>query len=225
MSINTLELRYSADEILSDGDTVTIRAIRPDDGEPLAEHFSSLSEDSRYRRFFGLRHGFGPDELERLTAPDYPSHIALVATIENENGDKIIIGDGRGVAVPDQPGVAELALSVSDSYQGRGVGSILLRHLLHCARAAGFNKLASDVLASNTPAMRFLVRHRFRTVERAAGICSFVRLVDDESEGASDAEPATTAIRKRAHELYLERGRGEGRALDDWLAAEREKAS
>ena len=198
MTAKALRLRYSVDEILSDGDPVTIRAIRRDDRQRLAEHFSSLSQDSRYRRFFGLRHGFGPDELNRLTAPDYPSHIALVATVENENGDEIIIGDGRGVAVLDHPGVAELALSVSDSYQGRGVGSLLLRHLLRCARAAGFNKLASDVLASNTPAMRFLVRHGFRTVERAAGICSFVRFVDDESEGASGGEPATAALRKRA---------------------------
>jgi hypothetical protein len=34
--------------------------------------------------------------------------------------------------------------------------------------------------------------------------------------------PATEQIQQRAYELYLQRGGGDGRDVDDWLAAEKE---
>jgi len=221
MPVNARQLTYLVDEVLRDGEGVTIRAIRRDDNERLADHFLALGADSRYRRFFGLRHGFGPRELDRLTAPDYPLHIALVATIDDENGDEVIVGDARCVAAPDQPQVTELALSVSDSYQGRGVGSLLVQHLLRCARNGEIRKLTAEVLASNTPALRFLVGHGFRVAGRASGICSLVRFVEDISDIVS-AGASIGAIRERAYQLYLARGGKDGRDFDDWLTAERE---
>ena len=208
MPAKALQLIYSIDEVLRDGHAVTIRAIRSDDKERLAEHFTTLSPDSRYRRFFGLRHGFGPQELDRLTAPDYPLHLALVATIEDQNGDEVIIGDARCVAAPAQPDVTELALSVSDAWQGRGVATILMEHLVRCARSAGLTRLTAEVLASNAPALRFLVGHGFRVAGRASGVCSLVRFV--EASAASEDTTSITAIRERAYHIYLARG-GQGR--------------
>ncbi|HXR25623.1 MAG TPA: GNAT family N-acetyltransferase [Candidatus Binataceae bacterium] len=219
--MNAKQLTYAIDEVLRDGQAVTIRAIRSDDRERLEAHFMALSPDSRYRRFFGLRHNFGPRELDRLTAPDYPLHLALVATIEDQNGDEVIIGDARCVAAPAQPDVTELALSVSDAWQGRGVATILMEHLVRCARSAGLTRLTAEVLASNAPALRFLVGHGFRVAGRASGVCSLVRFVEKPAASSPEDETSIAAIRERAYLLYLARGGRDGMDFDDWLTAER----
>lgn len=118
---------YSADAILRDGTSICIRAIRPDDKERLAAHFDKLSSESRYRRFFGFRN-ISADELSRFTKPDFVSHAALVATIAHGEGLQGIVGDGRYVVGPERPRAAELALSVVDAYQRKGIGmSIIIR--------------------------------------------------------------------------------------------------
>ena len=222
MPMVSRQLTYAVDEVLRDGQAVIIRAIRPDDHARLGGHFMALSPDSRYRRFFGLRHNFGPRELNRLTAPDYPMHIALVATIDNENGDEVIIGDARCVADPARPEVSELALSVSDAWQGRGVATLLAEHLLRCARSAGVIKLTAEVMASNAPALRFLVGHGFRVAGHASGVCRFVRCVEAPAANASEDAASVSAIKERAYQLFLARGGRDGMGFDDWLVAERE---
>ena len=53
-----------------------------------------------------------------------------------------------------QPGKAELAFVVIDQYQGQGIGSALLRHLIVVARAAGLHEFIADVFAENSPMLR-----------------------------------------------------------------------
>jgi GNAT superfamily N-acetyltransferase len=172
---------YSLKKILRGGQAVTIRSIRPDDQARLARHFELLTPDSSYRRFFGLRHAIAPHELDRLTTLDYPNHIALVATV-GEGPHEQIIGDARFVPT-DHPKEAELAMSVLDDWQGRGIGSLLIRELIRCAQEAGIERLTTDVMALNAPALRMLVRAGFASVGRADGISSFARsLVADQSE-------------------------------------------
>jgi RimJ/RimL family protein N-acetyltransferase len=172
---------YGCKRALRGGAVVIIRSIRPDDRERLARHFELLSADSSYRRFFGLRHAIGPHEIDRLTTIDYPNHIALVATI-GEGRDERIIGDARFVPT-HHPKEAELAMSVLDEWQGRGAGSLLVRALVECAQEAGIERLTTDVMASNSPAIRMLVRSGFMSVSRSDGICSFARsLIDDPPE-------------------------------------------
>jgi GNAT superfamily N-acetyltransferase len=222
MAVNLQQLTYVVDEVLRDGQAVTVRAVRRDDRERLADHFLALSPDSRYRRFFGLRHNLGPCELDRLTSPEYPLHIALVATIDDENSEEVIIGDARCVAAPAQPAVSELALSVSDAWQGRGVAALLIAHLVRCACRAGVRQLTAEVMASNVPALHLLVGRGFRVAGRASGICSLVRFVEEtDGDGRADAAPIS-AIRERAYQRYLARGGRDGADFDDWLAAERE---
>src|SRR5579863_780385 len=174
---------YRCDKLLRDGTLVTVRSIRPEDNQLLARHFELLSPDSRYRRFFGLRHAIEPHELDRLTAPEYPKHIALIAVVTDAAGAPLIIGDARCVAT-DQQGEAELAMSVLDKYQGLGVGSLLVRHLSRCAQQAGFQRLTTDTLASNAPALRMLVRGGFTSVARSDGICTFVHALTPDTTAA-----------------------------------------
>jgi GNAT superfamily N-acetyltransferase len=215
---------YSVNEILRDGKSIVIRTIRRDDRERLGEHFASLSPDSRYRRFFGLRHNFGPRELDRLVSVEYPLHLALIATVRNEHGDEVIIGDSRCVADPNTPHVSEMALSVSDAWQGRGVATALFAQLEKLAAQAGVRRLTADVMVSNIPAVHFLLAQAFRVTGRAAGILGLTRSVGEPIQ-RDQSDTRAAAIRERAYQLYLARGARHGEDFDDWLAAERELTS
>ena len=162
---------YSAEAILRDRARVHIRAIRANDEERLSLHFAALSSESRYHRFFGIKNGFTSRELRYFTEPDFPRHVALVVTIAGCDGGEAIVSDGRYVLLSDRAGTAELALSVVDSCQRRGIGALVLECLIATARRAHLDRLEADVLSSNRGAMRFLIRHGFESVGISGGVC------------------------------------------------------
>jgi len=178
---------YFADAILRDRTRVHIRAIRADDKYRLARHFDGLSSESRYHRFFGVKNGFTSRELRYFTEPDFPRHVALVVTIAGRDGAEAIVSDGRYVLLPDRICVAELALSVVDSCQRRGIGALVLECLIAMARQVHLGRLEAEVLASNRGAMRFLIRHGFASVGTSGGVCRVALSVRDHRgpEGAA----------------------------------------
>ena len=91
---------YEAEEILRDGGSIHIRAIRPDDKERLVDHFQHLSQRSVYFRFFGAKRRLTDEEIKRFTEPDFVHHVGLVATLL-EDGQEHIIGVGRYIARDD----------------------------------------------------------------------------------------------------------------------------
>jgi nucleotide-binding universal stress UspA family protein/GNAT superfamily N-acetyltransferase len=138
---------------LRDGSWIEIRPIEAGDRDELRRGFERLSPESRYRRFFGPMSVLSERELEYLTDVDHHDHVALVA-IEAETGN------GIGVArfVRTAPTVAEPAVVVTDDWQGRGVGSQLLRALARRAREEGVSRFEAPVLATNSQAIRVLER-------------------------------------------------------------------
>src|SRR5262245_48260944 len=119
---------YAAEEIVRDGGSIHLRAIRPDDRERLLEHFHRLSARSVYFRFFGAKRRLTDAELDQFTRLDFVDRVALVATLR-ESGVEHIVGVGR-YARTSLPHAAEVAFAVADEHQGRGIGTILLEHLL-----------------------------------------------------------------------------------------------
>src|SRR5262249_57000357 len=76
----TADLRdYAVEEILRDGGSIHVRAIRPDDRERLVEHFHRLSARSVHFRFMGMKRGLSAGDLDYFTRPDFVHHIALLA--------------------------------------------------------------------------------------------------------------------------------------------------
>ena len=137
---------FSAVELLRDGRRIGIRAIKPSDRAALLAAVDHASSRSRYRRFFGVKPGFSEKEISYFLNVDFVNHVALVA-VTSEDGREIIVGGGRYVVVV--PGTAELALMIIDEYQGKGLGSALLRDLVALARSAGLKELIAELLPDN----------------------------------------------------------------------------
>lgn len=138
---------YAADEGLRDGSSIHIRAITPEDKDLLFEHFSGLSQDSRYTRFFGAKRTLSREELARFTELDFDNQVGLAATL-TEKGKERFIGVGRYFRMEDRTR-AEVAFAVLDEYQGRGIATLLLGHLRRIASDGGILEFIADVMVAN----------------------------------------------------------------------------
>jgi len=136
--------RWEADVILSDGGTVHVRPIRPDDAPRIAALHNRLSKESRYLRFFSPMPNLAPGLLERFVNVDYVDRFALVALLGDD-----IVGVARYDTFPDDPSQAEVAFTVDDTHQGRGLGSVLLEHLAAVAQDRGLTRFVADTLPNN----------------------------------------------------------------------------
>jgi len=125
----------------------SIRALRPDDADREAQFIAGLSERTRYERTLGLRRPPPRQRIQELVQVDGHERMAFVAT-STECGEERFLGISRYVCGTE--GAAEFAVVVSDAWQGRGLGSALMRTLIEHARAQGITRLYGDTLASNT---------------------------------------------------------------------------
>jgi RimJ/RimL family protein N-acetyltransferase len=139
---------YHVTETLPDGQVIHLRAIRPNDRERLREEFLKLSKASVRDRFFSVKLDLTPKELTYLTEVDFQHHVALVAELETAT-HRVPVAVGRMVRKNDRPDHSEIAITVTDEMQGRGIGKILLRRLLDCARELGIHHVDASVLAEN----------------------------------------------------------------------------
>jgi len=154
---------YSARELLSDGSPIEIRALRREDEADLLAAIEKTSAQSLQRRFFAMKRHFSDKERAFFMDIDFKNHVALVALAE-EAGRKVIGGGGRYIVF--EPGRAEMAFVVVDAWQGRGVGSILMRHLIKIAGGAGLQELTAEVLPENVAMLRVFGKFGFKPASR-----------------------------------------------------------
>jgi RimJ/RimL family protein N-acetyltransferase len=149
---------YLAKETLKDGTEVTVRAIRREDSGSILESFRTLDREAIYRRFFGPKKELSDVELKQLTDVDFSRVVALVVTTETSDGETLIGGARYAAEGSGDSRIAELAFLTGEDYQGRGIASLLLRHLTRLAHEAGVSRFEADVLADNHP-MLVVFRH------------------------------------------------------------------
>ena len=154
---------FNIDAVLRDGETVHIRAIRPDDKQRLLDGFHRLTNRSVYSRFFQFKETLNNEELTYLTEVDFIDHVALVATLPGKDHHEII-GVGRYIRtdLPGQEVHAEFALAVADRHQGRGTGSLLLQNLIIIALSAGISVFEADILTENRQMLKVLEHSGFK---------------------------------------------------------------
>ncbi|HSU92007.1 MAG TPA: GNAT family N-acetyltransferase, partial [Sporolactobacillaceae bacterium] len=190
---------YRTEEVLRDGGSIHIRAIRPNDRERLLQHFKGLSEQSIYYRFFGIKRTLDDAELARFTQLDFANHVGLVATLR-EDGNERFIGVARYVRLTE-PTRAEVAFAVLDKHQGRGIGTVLLEHLRRIAHQSGISEFEADVLGDNNRMLEVFAKSGFKVRRVAqAGVVhvSFPTEETDEFLHASQARERTATARSIA---------------------------
>ena len=144
-------------ERLPDGAQVLIRPIRADDKRMLTDGLRRLSDESVHRRFLTPKRSFSRAELRYLTEVDGRDHVALVA--EHPSAPvRRLIAVARFVRLADDPHAAEVAITVADDWQGRGLGSMLSEQLASEARRLGIRRFTATMAADNVPAHRLMAR-------------------------------------------------------------------
>jgi RimJ/RimL family protein N-acetyltransferase len=138
---------------LRDGSPVFIRPVTPDDKPILREAFTRLSPETRYRRFMHPVKELSEKELDYLTRIDYTSHMAWVA-VDPNNPEHPGLGVARCIRRPHDPRTAEVAITVVDSHQGKGLGTILLSLITRSAIQQGIDAFVAHVLVENAPMLK-----------------------------------------------------------------------
>ncbi|GFG74865.1 GNAT family N-acetyltransferase [Mycobacterium botniense] len=138
---------------LRDGTELLLRPVLPGDSERTRQGHVQFSRETLYRRFMAPRLP-SPALMEYLFEVDYVDHFVWVVT----DPDGYPVADARFVRDEHDPTTAEIAFTVADAYQGRGVGTFLMGALSLAARVDGIEKFSGRMLSDNLP-MRAIMDH------------------------------------------------------------------
>ncbi|HEX2739412.1 MAG TPA: GNAT family N-acetyltransferase, partial [Rubrobacter sp.] len=158
--------QYVYHELLRDGTPVTIRPIRPEDEPLMVKFHETLSEQSVYMRYFhmmNLDQRTAHERLTRICFIDYDREMALVAErTDSETGEREIMGVARLSRRGGVPDEAEFSVLISDRFQRRGLGTMLLSRLLEVGHAEGLGHITAEILFDNHPMQRIARKLGFR---------------------------------------------------------------
>jgi RimJ/RimL family protein N-acetyltransferase len=157
---------------LRDGAVVDVRPLRRSDRDRLDAAVRALSDRTRYLRFAAPKPRLTARELDFLVDLDHHGREALLA-IEPATGRGIAVV--RYVEVGGEPGTVEIAATVADDWQGRGLGGALLAMLADRARAEGHRVMRASVLAENAGSIGMLRRNGFALRGNASGLLEYER--------------------------------------------------
>jgi CRP-like cAMP-binding protein len=142
-----------------DGTRLMLRPVLPGDDQRTMHGHIQFSSETLYRRFMTARVP-SPALLHYLAEVDYVDHFVWVVT---DGSDPV--ADARFVRDEDDPKMAEIAFTVADAYQGRGIGSFLISALSIAARIDGVERFSARMLSDNAP-MRAIMDHYGAVWER-----------------------------------------------------------
>lgn len=147
------------------GDSATIRPIQAEDESLMIKFHERLSDHSVYLRYFqmiGLSQRTRHDRLTRVCFIDYDREMALVAEHRDlQTDERRIVGLGNLGRVRGR-NEGEVAVVVSDDYQGHGLGTELMRRLVQAARAEKMERVVGSTMLENKPTIAMLKRVGFQ---------------------------------------------------------------
>jgi RimJ/RimL family protein N-acetyltransferase len=155
---------------LRDGSRVLIRPVRPADAALLADGFARLSERSRRMRFLSIKNTLTEADLRYYTDIDHHDHEALGALDHARGGG---VGIARYVRDREDPQAAEIAVTIVDDWQGRGLGAELVDRLSERARQEGICRFTAMVAADNAPMAGLLRRCQADLTGRGYGTLEY----------------------------------------------------
>jgi acyl-CoA synthetase (NDP forming)/GNAT superfamily N-acetyltransferase len=143
---------WTANAVLGDGETVSIRPITPADAPRLAEFHERQSDESRYRRYFTPKPTLSERELAHFTNVDLVDRAALLVESHGE-----LLGWASYERWPGR-GDADTSFMVDDAHQGVGIATLLLEHLAAIAVSNGIERFTAEVLGENRPMLAVFAR-------------------------------------------------------------------
>ena len=160
--------QYEAEVLLKDGSRIILRPIRSDDIKGWLGFVSRLSRRTKYLRFHSLPK-LGREEAIRFCTVDYNDTFAFVAEVRRDQR-KDIVAIGRYYRLPKRHS-AEIAFTVEDAYQGKGIGTKLMEWLTNVARENGITTFEAAVLGENNEIMTVFRDYGFHiTGELQSGV-------------------------------------------------------
>jgi len=185
---------------LRDGAPVLVRPVLPSDHGKLADTQPGFSRESHFRRFFSAP-PLSEKVIRYLIDVDYCDHFAWVVLAAGEP-DEPGVASARYIREREAPDTAEVAFSVVDDYQGRGLGSFRWGALAVAATENGIRRVRARVLAENEP-MRAILRRAGAQFEFAEpGVLETVVDVPAFGDGISDVATAE-ALRDAARDIVV----------------------
>ncbi|MEU5321086.1 GNAT family N-acetyltransferase [Streptomyces sp. NPDC021056] len=162
MTDDTLS-RPTVHALLADGTTVCIRPVRRADHDQVQGLYEEMSPENLRLRFFSASRRSAASAADRACAPRHPGYLALLAETE---------GRLIGLAEYDTEGTgdtAEISIAVADGLHHRGVGTLLVEHLVSAARAEGVTAFVADALSENHEVLRLFSDLGLRTARKFEG--------------------------------------------------------
>ncbi len=186
--------------LLADGTTVRIRSARATDRDGVRSLYEAMSDENLRFRFFDVSRRSAERAAERVAHCGKPGYQGLLAVV-----DDAVVGIAEYESDDPRAGStsAEISVAVADAWHHRGVGTLLLEHLVHAARAAGITTFTADALAHNAAVLKVFADLGLRVSRHFEGPevrCS-IRL--DENETYLSAVDVRAASADRASLLPL----------------------
>jgi hypothetical protein len=141
------------------GMEIRFRPIKPSDERLLREFFYSHSPETIYQRYHMPLKSLSPQQVQHLCTLDYDRQIALIGLVSSGEAEKIV-AVGRYELDPST-GLAEVAFTVHDDLQARGIGTWLMKRLVEVAQARGVRGFVGSVLAGNVKMLNLFHRSGF----------------------------------------------------------------
>jgi acetyltransferase len=151
LAIRPYPLKYVKPWTTPQGEAVTIRPIRPEDEPLLVKFHETLSDRSVYLRYLtnlDYSERVAHQRLARICFNDYDRELAMVAECRDCNGGPEIMGVARLSKHHYRP-EGEFTLLINDHFQGRGIGTELLKQLLQVARVEKLECVTATMTADN----------------------------------------------------------------------------
>ncbi len=144
---------FPLETVLRDGTPILVRPIHREDAKLLQIGMEHLSAEAKYFRFSGALPKIPPKLLRQLTEIDHINHEAIGA-LDVSQLDPDPIGIARYIRLSAGKLTAEVAVTVVDAHQKKGLGTLLLAILAHSAIANGIHEFTAIVLAANSSMRR-----------------------------------------------------------------------
>ena len=173
----------SAEALLLDGTTVTVRPLRPGDHEAVrCLHADRMSPGNQRLRFFAMSERAPSETADRLCATAHEGFLALGAVAADGLPEQELLGVVEYEVDDKRPTVAEMAVAVADDRHHQGVATLLIEHLLHAARGRGVHAFEADALTDNRAVHKVFADLGLRVERRVQGSETRVVVPLDEND-------------------------------------------